>query len=315
MTTRAFGYHIVPTILFALAAGNAAAQGVPRDDYPLPPASEISPIDTGRVGAGPSNDGQSGPQPGTNAGQVGKATVGGLADMQAARNTLDEILRTYESGNLAKFRQHLDPSMVGYQVFVDGVRRDIAAYRNLRINLTDTQITAGPDLAVIQIAWEKRFMSAGDFTPGIFTGRSTVLMHRDGDSWQLSAVALDNPFSSASGVLARFTVMPMSLGINALDGNVPMQIEVVDADMAGAETVQVAVTAANGDRETLVLASVSPGVFRAINVPLLFEPGTPTSNNQLVEVPGPGTVTFRYVDANPGDNRPASTITRLILVQ
>ncbi len=221
----------------------------------------------------------------------------------------------HESGNIARLQQRLDPGMVGYQVFLNGIRRDIAAYRNLRINLTDVQVTAGPDLAVIQLAWEKRFLSASDFTPGIFTGRSTVLMHRDGDTWKLSAVALDNPFSSASGALARFTVTPMSLAIGVLDGDVPMQVEVVDPDMAGLEIVNVTVSTANGDRETLLVPSVSPGVFRLISVPLLFEPGTPGPGNLLVEVPGPGSITFRYVDTNPGDNRPASTLTRLLRVQ
>jgi hypothetical protein len=305
MTSTANRCRVVAGILLSIAASGTVAQGVPRDEYPLPPASEIRPIEPG----------QSGPEPGAPADQTASATIGGLDDMQQARTAFDELLRTYESGNIAKFRQHLDPSMVGYQVFLDGVRRDVAAYRNLRINITDTQITAGPDIAVIQLAWEKRFLSANDFTPGIFTGRSTVLMHRDGDTWQLSAVALDNPFSSASGVLARFTVTPASLAISALDGNVPMQIEVVDADMAGAESVRISVSTANGDRETLVLPSVSPGVFRDNSAPLLFEPGTPTANNLLIEVPGPGTVSFRYVDANPGDNRPASTITRLVWAQ
>lgn len=313
MITNRFCYRVVTGWLLVGVAASAGAQGVPRDEYPLPPASEIRPIESGQVG----------PEPGAPAGEEGEAApIGGLEDMQKARDALDELLRAYEGGNIAKFQQRLDPTMVGYQVFLDGVRRDIAAYRNLRINLTDTQITAGPDLAVIQIAWEKRFLSAGAFTPGIFTGRSTVLMHRDGDAWRLSAVALDNPFSSASGVLARFTVMPMGIGINALDGDVPMQVEVVDPDMAGSESardtvrsVRVTVSSASGDRENLVLPSVAPGVFRILTVPLLFEPGTPVPGNQLVEVPGPGSITFRYVDPNPGDNRPASTLTRVVRAQ
>jgi hypothetical protein len=299
-------HRIFIGVTAALAAFAAVAQGVPRDDYPLPPATAIEPIQPGK----------SGPQPVPAAeDEQAAAKVAGFEDMQQARDALDELLRAYESGNVARFQQKLDPAMIGYQVFLDGVRRDVAAYRNLRINLTDTQITAGPDLAVIQIGWEKRFLAAGDFTPGIFTGRSTVLMHRDGKAWQLSAVALDNLFSSASGVLARFTVMPMSLGINALDGDAPLQIEVVDADMAGAETVRVTVSAANGDRETLLLPSVSPGVFRLISAPLLFETGAPTSGDGSVWVPGSGSITFRYVDANPGDNRPASTLTRVVRVQ
>ncbi len=299
MAMTALRHRLVSGTVSALVALGAAAQGVPADEYPLPPAAGIHPIDAGL-------------EPGT---ATKKTSLGALKDMEDARASLDELFRTYESGNIARLQQRLDPGMVGYQVFLNGIRRDIAAYRNLRINLTDVQVTAGPDLAVIQLAWEKRFLSASDFTPGIFTGRSTVLMHRDGDTWKLSAVALDNPFSSASGALARFTVTPMSLAIGVLDGDVPMQVEVVDPDMAGLEIVNVTVSTANGDRETLLVPSVSPGVFRLISVPLLFEPGTPGPGNLLVEVPGPGSITFRYVDTNPGDNRPASTLTRLLRVQ
>lgn len=296
MISSDYRHRIATGILLALVTTGIAAQGVPRDENPLPPASEIK-----GVGSSPRT-----PTPG--------AATGAFEDVQQARDALEELLRAYETGNIAKFQQMLDPSMVGYQVFLNGVRRDVAAFRNLRIHLTDTQITAGPDLAVIQTAWEKRFLAAGDFTPGIVTGRSTVLMHRDGKTWRLSAVALDNPFSSASGVLARLTVTPMAISEAALNDGAPVGVEVRDADMAGVETVTVTVSTANGDRETLRLPSATPGLFRILTVPIQVDPAPATPNNGLVEVPGPGNVTFRYVDPNPGSDRPPTTLTRVMRV-
>lgn len=303
MSSMTHIHRIAGALALLLAMAAAAGQGVPRDEYPLPPAAPIG------LQEAPGAAAQAVPQ------DDGAADAsGGLDDMHEARAALDELLRAYESGNVAKFRQKLDPSMVGYQVFLEGVRRDVAAYRNLRINLTDTQVTAGPDLAVIQTAWEKRFLSAGDFTPGIFTGRSTLLLHREGKGWRLSAVAQDNPFSSASGVLARFTLLPAVLGMNSLNGNVPLRIEVVDPDMAGAPGVNIAVSTSNGDRETLQLPAVAPGVFRITTAPIVLSVA-PVPGNQVVETNWPSTISFRYLDANPGDNRPASTLSRTVRVQ
>jgi len=287
-----------------LAAPAALGQAMPRDDNPLPPGAAI-----GLEQAPPP---PAVPQAGTETADA----VGGLDEMHRARAALDELLRAYESGNVAGFRRLLDPSMVGYQVFLEGVRRDMAAYRNLRINLTDTQVTAGPDLAVIQTAWEKRFLSAADFSPGIYTGRSTLLLHREGTGWRLSAVAQDNPFASASGVLARFTVRPSIINPNMIAGPVAPRLEVVDPDMAGVAAVSVMVSTTAGDRETLSLPAVSPGVFQLGlgQGQLLLDPAAHPGNG-IIEVDWPGSISFRYVDANPGDNRPASTLTRSVQVQ
>ncbi|MBW7930061.1 MAG: nuclear transport factor 2 family protein [Gammaproteobacteria bacterium] len=304
MSSMTYIHRIAGTLALLLAMAAAAGQGVPRDEYPLPPAAPIGLQEAAAPAAQA--------VPGGDAADA--AGVGGLGDMHEARAALDELLRAYEAGNVAQFRQGLDPSMVGYQVFLEGVRRDVAAYRNLRINLVDTQVTAGPDLAVIQTAWEKRFLSAADFSPGIYTGRSTLLLHREGRGWRLSAVAQDNPFSSASGVLARFTLLPAVLGMNSLNGNVPLRIEVVDPDMAGAPGVNIAVSTSNGDRETLQLPAVAPGVFRITTAPIVLSVA-PVPGNQVVETSWPSTISFRYLDANPGDNRPASTLTRSLRVQ
>jgi hypothetical protein len=298
----------VSGLLLAVGA-TAQAQSPPRDDNPLPPGSAIEPLVTGP--AAPA----SGAAPAPGAAPESTDELPDFGQIQKARDALDELLRAYESGNIGLFQRRLDPSMVGYQVFLDGVRRDISAYKNLRINLTDTQITAGEELAVIQTAWEKRFVSVTNFRPGIFTGRATILLHRDGDGWRLAAVARDNLFASASGVLARFTVAPMMLGINAINGTVSVQIEVVDPDLSGIEGARVVVASSSGDRETLTLPEVSPGVFRVLTVDMIVDPGFATPNNGVLEIDGPGTFTLNYIDANPGENRPPSTLSRVIRVQ
>ncbi len=302
---------VIACLLIGVSA-TALAQSPPRTENPLPPGAVIPPLDNEAQPAA------------TSAAAAPAGEIGHLPDfsqIQRARDALEELLRAYETGNIGLIQRRLDPSMVGYQVFLDGVRRDVSALKNLRINLTDTQVTVGPDLAVIQTNWEKRFVGVTDFRPGIHTGRSTILLHRDGEQWRLSAVARDNLFSSASGTLARFTVTPQMLGSNGLDGQMPVQVEVVDPDMAGLRNLQLAAASSTGDRETLTLPEVSPGVFRVMTVQMTGRNPAATPGNGVLElVPGQlgipvGTFTFTYIDANPGENRPPSTLTRVIRVQ
>lgn len=293
--------------LLVVLAAPALAQSPPRVDYPLPPGSDIRPLEVG-----PAQPAEESPDGAATA----DADLPDFEEVQKARDLLDELLRAYQTGNVGGIQRRLDPAMVGYQVFLDGVRRDVSALKNLRINLTDTQITVGPDVAVIQTNWEKRFVSVTDFRSGIHTGRSVILLHSGADGWRLAAVARDNLFASASGTLARFTVVPMIVGVTAFDGTVPMRIEVVDPDMTGLPSVRIKVTGSDGDRETLLLPAVSPGVFRILSIEgfVVFDGALP--NNQFVELSGtPGTLTFSYVDANPGENRASSTLTRMVLVR
>lgn len=282
-------------VLVTLATG-AVAQGVPRDEHPLPPGSDI-PSQEVPLGASAGKDDR----------------MAGFEEMQKARDAFNELLRAYESGNTALFQRHLDPAMVGYQVFLDGLRRDINSFKNRRINLTDTQITAGPDVAVIQTAWEKRFLSVGDFKPGLHTGRSMILLHRDGDDWRLAAVARDNLFASASGTLARFTIMPAVISFGAFDGPVLLAIEIVDPDMTGLASVTLAFAGSDGDRELLVVPAVAPGTFRLTTI----DAGSPAGaipNDGILQLGAPGSFTVTYIDTNPGENRPPSTLTRILLV-
>lgn len=216
--------------------------------------------------------------------------VADLAEARKALKALDEFIQAYEAGNVNLLRTKLDPSLIGFQRLIDGMIQDSNRYKQIRLHLLNTQVLAGPDVAVIQTGWEKRFLDVAGMRPGLFEGRSMFLMHREGDGWRLAAFSGDNPFSSQSGVLGQLT-------LTYLPGrSVPtIQIEVVDPDMAGSGTLN-----ANAGGSNRVLTEGLPGKFSLI-------------------IPSPGlvsgdTFTLRYLDNNPGNGRPPSVLTRNLIV-
>ncbi len=121
------------------------------------------------------------------------------AHARAARRALDELILLYESADLAGLRARLDPGFIGYQRFLDGVQRDFATQRLVRIHLLEPRITAGPDVAAIQVSWEKRFVDSVRFEPQLRSGTMIVLLHRTSAGWQLAAIQGDNPFNTGLG--------------------------------------------------------------------------------------------------------------------
>jgi hypothetical protein len=119
-----------------------------------------------------------------------------LAEARAARRAFDDFLRAYEQGDLTGLRAHLDPGFIGYQALLDAAQQDFHALRLIRVHLAQPRVTAGPDVAVIQTTWEKRFVDAATFRPGLTTGQVTVLMHRMPSGWQLAAIHGDSPFGT-----------------------------------------------------------------------------------------------------------------------
>lgn len=249
--------------------------------------------------------------------------VAGFEDMKAARTALDEIIRAYETGDIGAIQARLDPAMIGYQRFLDGMRRDTANLKQIRLHLFEANVTAGPDVAMIQAAWEKRFFGVADFTPGIFSGRSSFLMHRTKDGWRLAAVSGDNPFSSESGVLATLTVKPSTIPAGSLSpcpgGTYPGSIELVDPDLAGLQSVTIDAFTSQGDREGVVLPAVSPGRFSLASIPACRTAGAPSRGDGSMQIDVvssmPATLTFRYIDANPGADRPPATLMRSVTIR
>jgi SnoaL-like domain len=249
------------------------------------------------------------------------AQPAGLEQVKAARDALGDLIRAYEAGDLARVRAAVSPRMIGYQRFVDGVQRDFNALKQIRIHLFEAQVTAGPDVAAIQADWEKRFFAVADYQPGLFAGRSLFLLHRSASGWKLAAIAGDNPFSSQSGGLAQLQVGTMIvsralLAPCSVPCNLPLQIELIDPDLAGASTVNVELSTSQGDVETVALTPVSPGRFVRNTLTFQSSPApAPYSGAVNVNISAaPIALTVRYVDKDAGAGRPPSTLTRTIRI-
>jgi len=226
------------------------------------------------------------------------AAVPDQADAHKARQALEEFIRAYETGNISMLRNMLDPGMIGYQRFIDGMVQDSNRLKQIRMHLLDTHTMAGTDVALVQARWEKRFLSVSELRPGIFSGQSQFLMHRSAAGWRVAAVAGDNPFSSQSGVLAQLTLTPVSL----VD-NMAVTMQIIDPDMAGAglltaQLTHVLVATTMVTTSQVTMMETTPGRFQNMT-PFVVEPGM---------------VTLRYLDQNPGDGRPPSLLTRTIRV-
>lgn len=222
-----------------------------------------------------------------------------------ARSAFDDFLRAYERGDLATLQRHLDPSMIGYGQFLDGVQADSARQKQTRITLRDVQVMAGPDVAVIQARWQKRFLASATFQPALQEGAGMFMLHRGVDGWRLAAIAGDTPFAGGGGVLAQVVFQPALLACPPAAA-CPVMLEVRDPDAAGNGSVSLVMTTSIGDRETLVLNETSPGRFQLTSLSL--NPSTPVIGNSLLEA-GSGTVfTATYTDATPGPGRPATPV-------
>ena len=252
-----------------------------------------------------------------------QAPIADLAEAQKAQAELQNLIRAYETGNITYFQSRLDPAMIGYQRFVDGVIRDNNLLKQMRVHLFDTQVLAGPDVAVIQTGWEKRFLSLAGFQPGLFTGRSTFLLHRDKDQWKITAFAGDNLFSSQSGVLAQLTVSPAVITAPAGGCTIvtcpKISITLLDPDLAGQGNVTVELISSQNDRESVILTASTPGRFIG-TIDMIIDNGTPINigsgiadvNSNLALLPV--TITVRYLDQNPGSNRPPSYVSQTLRI-
>ncbi len=129
---------------------------------------------------------------GTN--KEGKAQVGDPQEGRKALATFEDLLRAFEAGDVSQIRRKLDPSMIGYQQLLDNITLGNNECKQMRVNLLNTQVQAGPDLTVIQTSWEKRCLLLPAFTPKMASGRATVLLHLGSDGWTFAAITAGNMF-------------------------------------------------------------------------------------------------------------------------
>jgi hypothetical protein len=291
--TRAAAWIAVASLA---AISTVAAQTLP----PLPELPEISP------------PGPAFPQKAPGApGGIEDPRVGTLEDGRKLEEAVREMIRAYETGNLALVESRIDPAMIGYQRFVEGLRRDINQMQQIRIQLTDTQVTVGPDVGVVRTRFEKRFVNATDFRPGLVSGQTQMLFHRRGDFWNVSGFSGDNLFASSSGSLAQAIVTPGTLFYG---GSLTTTLQITEPDAVGQPALLVSVTTSSGDQETLAIPAVRPGVFsRSITISAL--PATPGDGVVQEETRPIGNVVIRYTDPTPGDNRPPVVMVQTIRLQ
>lgn len=242
--------------------------------------------------------------------------VAGFAEGEKAWAAFDKLIRAYETGDVVQLQSSLDPSMIGYQRLLDGARRDANALKQLRIHLFNSRVMAGPDVAVIETNWEKRFLGVSDLQAGKHSGRSMVLMHLDANGWKFAAISGDNLFAGESGSLASLSFSKQSAQIS-FGGFLTATAEVLDPDMAGKGSIQVEFLVANGDRAVFIFTETSPGKFVRASFPAGNKPIT--LNDQELDFTGspaslPITLTMRYLDQNPGDGRPPSILSKTIPV-
>jgi hypothetical protein len=218
------------------------------------------------------------------------------ADRALLEVQLQALIDAYERGDVGFFQAKIDPSMPGYSRVLDAMRRDSTSQTGPRLLFTDQTWSIGPNVALLQARFQKRYFDARDLSPELIEGRVVMLLSRDGDLWRISAVTGDNPFESRA-------VAPCSTGVVRLlspaNANAePFFVEIDDADLAGVPTIQADVVTDRGDRELITLSALSPdGKFRGrINANRLTAQGSVAPGNGAVDLIGDATITARYAD-------------------
>lgn len=222
-------------------------------------------------------------------------SVVNLSEASKALQALEDFIRDYEVGNIAQIRRWLDPGMIGYQRFIDGILQDKNRQQQIRIHLLDTQTLLGPDVAVIQASWEKRYLTiTPSMNPGHNSGKSQFLMHRGRDGWRIAAIGGDNPFASQAGVLAQLN-LTFTASIRSMK---QVNVEIVDPDLAGQGSLSSYSLSVNDAPCSVQPISESlPGKFQ----------GSSGCTATVGDV-----VVLQYVDQNPGNGRPPSLLSRRV---
>lgn len=215
----------------------------------------------------------------------------GLLEVQ-----LQALIDAYERGDVGFFQAKIDPAMPGYSRVLDAMRRDATSQTRPRLLFTDQTWTIGPNVAMLQARFQKRYFDARNLAPELVEGRVVMLLARDGDLWRLNTITGDNPFESR--VLA-----PCSTGVVRLlsppnANSEPFFVEIDDADLAGVASIQADIVTSRGDRELLTLPSISPdGKFRVrVNAQRLTAQGASVPNDGVIQLVGDVLVTARYAD-------------------
>jgi hypothetical protein len=109
-------------------------------------------------------------------------------------------MRAYERGDIGFIQQRIDPAMVGFGVLINDIIAGNNAQRQTRVQILDRQMQCGPDVAVIDFAWEKYYLASANFQPVVTRGRGSVLISGLGNGlngqWRISGLVGDSPLRS-----------------------------------------------------------------------------------------------------------------------
>lgn len=236
------------------------------------------------------------------ANENGAPRIPDCANAEPIRQALDTFVQAYQNNQIFELQNRLDAALVGRQRLLDAMREDQLRLRQIDLRWRDTQIQCGPNVAVLQTTWEKRFLDAQTFQPGKREGRTSLLFHWQGDAWKLAALSGDNPFGAgASGALASISFSSrITIGTNT-----PVFLLLNDPDLVSQAVARVELSTNLGDRLSLNLNNIGPGQFR-VQLPLATGAANPA--NATLEINTGAVITARYADANPGGGRPATVV-------
>lgn len=214
------------------------------------------------------------------------AKIGDNEGASAAHQALNEMLRTYESGNTVNLQSYFDSSMIGYQKLIDGISVEANNCKQMRINLSNTKTQVGPDLAVIQTNWEKRCLLLPNFKPVVESGQSNFLMHKNLNGWKMTGISGANPLTPVNlpATLKASTSTSCS-AVNIISTPVTMSFSITVTDPYKTKVNNVNVKVSSGtDSETISLPAVAgqAGVFQTST--MLIGKGAGTSGNGAVEI-------------------------------
>ena len=218
-----------------------------------------------------------------------------------AQQVLNDFIDAYERADIAYIQRRLDPTMVGYSAFLSSMMKDINVQKQNRFLIQNRNVQCGPDLAVINFKWEKRYLDLATFRPRLQTGQAAVLTHLKDGQWKLSGISGDNPFAPRLNQPTTLIASPNAISLNVA-GITPVtsQIKLISPDLEGMGTVQVIALASTGDRETFVLNEVQPGVFIRNSFNVIDITAIPNNGVLSVLLNGVTTITFQYTNLSSG---------------
>ncbi len=168
-----------------------------------------------------------------------------------AHRALDALLRAYERGDVAFLQQRLDPAMIGYGVLINSLMIDNNLQRQTRVQVLDRQMQCGPDVAVVDFAWEKYFLSSTNFTPNVQRGRGAVLISGLGEGlagqWRISGLVGDNIFLPSGAGADGSLQASASASYGALASGCTTPAPALVTGFATASATAVATVAANAN--------------------------------------------------------------------